>query len=215
MYSVHATLLLDRSGSMSCIKQKVIEKTNDFIKEQKELDGKMTCSAYQFDTEFETLFENIDIQKVPFLTDESYEPRGMTALLDSIAETINRTGDFLREMKKKNRPDKVVVIIQTDGLENSSKEYTCEAIMKMIKHQEDKYNWQFVFLGANQDAIASGGSLGISAVRSVTYAHTNQGYEAVYNMTSQKVTNLRTSGCAISFTDEDREKVMDGADTDG
>lgn len=136
-----------------------------FILGQQEEDSdKAVLSLFQFDTEYEKVYENVDVKDVP---EYKLIPRGGTALLDGIGRTINAIGERLDKATEK--PDNVVIVIITDGEENSSREFTIDKVKELIKHQEDKYSWSFVYIGAQQDAIEVGGSLGISAGSSLTY----------------------------------------------
>lgn len=196
------TVILDRSGSMASVKDDTIGGFNSFLSEQKKVKGKCTISLYQFDDKCETVYENLDIQAAPNL---ALEPRNNTALLDAIGESINRTGNRLKSMLESARPSKVIVLIQTDGQENASKKFTKDKIFEMISHQREKYNWEFVFLGANQDAIATAASYGIARGSSLTYASNSMGTQEIYKSLNKNFTNFR---CSVtndaSFDNEDR-----------
>jgi hypothetical protein len=152
------TMVMDRSGSMTACQSDAEGGLNTFIKEQKELPGDAVLTLVQFDTDYEFVHKAMPIKDVPkcYLV-----PRGWTALLDAVGRAIVETGDRLRKTPEKDRPGLVCFVIITDGLENSSKEFTQAKIKSMIEHQQDKYNWKFTFLGANQDAFSEGGSLGL------------------------------------------------------
>lgn len=202
-------IVLDRSGSMQSVRSSTIEGFNKFLSQQKEIEGKCDVSLYQFNTTFETIYKNRDIQEVPNLTEKTFVPNGFTALLDAIGNTINLLGNDLRNTAEKNRPEKVFFVIQTDGEENSSKEFTRDKIFEMIKHQTDKYNWKFVFLGANQDAIQVGMSYGIAAGASLTYSSTPVGTSHAYNTMNTFISGARCAAIAdfqnYSFTQADRD----------
>src|SRR5688572_2581845 len=134
----HISILLDRSGSMDSIKDDVIGGFNSFIEEQKKVPGKLTVTLSQFDTDYDVLFNSVDISKIPDIKG-IFQPRGMTALLDSAAKLIIDTGKSLAEMNDTDRPGKILFVMITDGHENASEEQTRDSLAKMIKHQEEKY----------------------------------------------------------------------------
>jgi uncharacterized protein YegL len=149
-------VVLDRSGSMVDIQGDMVGGLKQFISDQQKCDGKANFTLVQFDTEYETVYEGVDIQDV---NEISLVPRGWTALLDAIGRTIEETSNRLAKID----PDrKVVFVIITDGLENSSKEFDKSTILEKIKHFEQVHSWKFIYLGANQDAIKEGTSLGIN-----------------------------------------------------
>lgn len=162
----HIAMLLDRSGSMGDIKEFIIEGFNDFIKEQQKVSGDLTVSLVQFDDEYETLFDFENINKITFLTDKIYAPRGMTALNDSWVRLIEETGKKLSSMKEEDRPEKVLLVSLSDGLENKSIKYQGvegDAYIKnLVEQQENIYNWKFLYIGANQDAKKEGTSRGVN-----------------------------------------------------
>ena len=207
-------LVLDRSGSMGTIKNDVIGGLNTFFDEQKKVKGKATVTIAQFDDQYEITFDGVDINTIPKFDDTTFVPRGLTALLDGIGKTINNIYGRIKSTAKKNRPEQVVFVIMTDGGENASKEFTREAIFKMIREMEAKDKWQFIFLGANQDAIDTGGSLGISSNMSVNYAATSDGTTKSYSMMSQKIANYRGGDGVdtLAYSDSDRSILMDDDD---
>lgn len=197
------SVVLDRSGSMASVRADTEGGFNTFVNEQKKVPGKCLFSLYQFDDVYETVYEGRDVKDVPKL---DLQPRNSTALLDAIGKTINKTGERLRNLSESQRPSKVVILVQTDGEENASKEYSRDRIFEMIKHQREKYNWEFVFLGANQDAIATATSYGFSAKSSLTYAANSAGTSAVYGSLGKNLTKMR---CCVTqdmaFDDEDKQ----------
>jgi Mg-chelatase subunit ChlD len=141
--------ILDRSGSMGSMAQEAIGGFNAFLKEQQKEKGEARLSLILFDHEYTPVVENRPIEEVRPLNAKSYEPRGMTALLDAMGRTIDDLGKQLAEMPERERPGTVIVVTLTDGLENSSQEYTYDRLGEMIEHQKDAYNWEFLFLGSN------------------------------------------------------------------
>jgi uncharacterized protein YegL len=184
--------IIDRSGSMYAIKDDAIGGFNTFLKTQKELPGEATLTLVQFDTEYEMVHENSPLQDVPELNDSTFSPRGMTALHDAIGRTIDTVGKRLKNMPDENRPAKVIVSILTDGEENSSREFNLSTIKEMIEHQRSKYSWEFIFLGANQDAFAEAGKIGINIHDTVNFAATGAGIRSAYTHTSGTIAEYRT-----------------------
>lgn len=202
----HISFVLDRSGSMRTIKPDTIGGFNQFLEDQKKAPGKATMTLVQFDNEYEVLQSMVDIQAIPPLTDATFVPRGSTALLDAIGRTINETGKSLGDMPETERPEKVLFVILTDGQENSSVRFSNPKINEMITHQRGTYKWEFVFLAANQDAIATAARMGIGAASAMTYTADAAGAAASFSALSRETISYRSSGAKdFSFSDEDRE----------
>lgn len=180
------TVVQDRSGSMEQIKADAEGGINEFIEQQKNAEGEALLTFVEFDTEYDFVHNATPIKDV---TPYVLKPRGMTAMLDAIGRAINETGDRIRAMPETERPALVVFVIATDGIENASREFDYVQIKEMIERQQKQYSWKFVFLGANQDAIASGAKIGIKASGAVDYAPTKIG--EMYSMTSGKVGIMR------------------------
>lgn len=161
------TFVLDRSGSMAAIKAATEAGFNEFVAEQRGAAGRATMNLMQFDDHYEQVFTGLDPARVRPL---NLVPRGTTALLDAIGRTINETGERLAALPEEQRPGTVIIAIMTDGHENASQEFTHPMIKSMIEHQEEVYEWTFLYLGANQDAIEVGAQLGVSADRALTYS---------------------------------------------
>jgi hypothetical protein len=161
------TMVLDRSGSMQSIKDDTIGGFDAFLSEQRRLPGRCTVSLVQFDNEYEEVYTGRDITDVPGLT---LVPRGSTAMLDAIGRAVNTTGARLAALPEDQRPGTVIVGIMTDGLENASREFTYPTVKALIEQQEQVYGWTFMYMGANQDAIEVGASLGVARDRALTYA---------------------------------------------
>jgi uncharacterized protein YegL len=154
--------IIDRSGSMSSIATDTIGGFNTFMAEQKKLGDETNVTLVLFDDKYEVVHDNIDINKIPILDDNTFVPRGMTALSDAIGKTITTVGERLAKTKEEERPSSVIFCIITDGDENSSKEYKASKIKEMITHQEQSYLWKFTFLAANIDATETALNYGIS-----------------------------------------------------
>lgn len=187
------TFVLDRSGSMESTKADAEGGFNQFIEDQRKVPGECRVTLAQFDTEHEIVYADRLIAEVPKLT---LLPRGGTALLDAIGRTIIAIGDRLSKMDETKRPGKVFFVIVTDGGENSSREFTPAKIAEMIKHQRETYNWQFIFLGANQDAITIARNLNISnqaGSNVLHFAANSRGTSRSYDAVSRGVSGARMS----------------------
>lgn len=184
----HIYFLLDRSGSMASIKQATEEGFDAFIAEQRNGDGECIVSLAQFDTEYTPVFQGLPVTDVRPLT---LVPRHSTALLDSMGRLIHDAGQDLAALPEEQRPGTVIVAIMTDGLENSSTEYTHAAIKAQVEHQTDTYGWQFLYMGADQDAIEVGRSIGVKDDYAVTYSR-GRAKEA-QQMVGRKIRDYRSA----------------------
>jgi uncharacterized protein YegL len=201
------TLVLDRSGSMSSIAEETIAGFNEFVDNQKRLPVEAFFSLVQFDDVYELVHDGIPIQDVPLLDNHTFVPRGSTALLDAIGKTIDDVGKRLASLDEDQRPEKVVVVIITDGQENSSTQYNLSDINEKISHQRNAYKWEFLFLGANQDAIATAVNVGIRSTSALTYAATPEGTTSAFRSTSRSV-GLFTEG-GSEFAEFDASDLQD------
>lgn len=188
-------IILDRSGSMELIRQDAIGGFNTFLQDQQELPGGANITLAEFNYAFHVVYEAVPLHVAVPLTMATYRPMGGTALLDAIGETVTRTGERLAALSEAERPDKVLVVIITDGEENSSRIYTRQQVFDMISHQQDVYNWQFVFIGANQDAIATGAGIGIRAMNTMSFDASDEGYAAMTKSLSEAAASYRV-GCS-------------------
>lgn len=202
------TIILDRSGSMDSVKTDTIGGFNSFLSSQQQSETEAALSLVQFDDQYETLYIDRDIRQADKLTDRTFEPRGMTALFDAIGRTIVSVGQRLANLNQSERPDKVLMVIMTDGLENASKEFSAEKISEMIQHQRNIYNWEFMFIGANQDAVLSAKAIGIATAASITYAANSEGTNLAFAQMASKISAYRSSNDAVAleFNDQDREE---------
>lgn len=202
------TLIVDRSGSMSSIAAESRNGIKTFIEKQKEVAGNCVLSLVQFDNEIERPFTAKPLNEVGEIP---LDPRGATALLDAIGSTIEATGMRLEAMPEDQRPGRVMIVIITDGYENSSLLYDQDKVFKMISHQRDAYKWDFVFLGANQDAIATASQIGIAAANAVSYAANAVGTNAVWAATAGNVARARSTGSAmasVGYSNEQRSAAL-------
>lgn len=174
--------IIDSSGSMQSMRDDAIGGFNAFLEGQKEVDGEARMSLVTFANQYNMVIDSVELNEVPELTTESYRPSGGTALLDAIGITIDKIGKRLRDLDESERPESVIIAIMTDGGENASQEYTApDQIKKMIEHQENKYNWKFLYLAANQDAFAVGSTFGFTKGNSITISNTGRGIANAYD----------------------------------
>ncbi len=184
--------IIDCSGSMQSIRSDAIGGFNAFLEEQKKHPGSARLTLILFDHEYERVHDAVDIKHVAPLSEATYTPRGTTALLDAIGRTIDDVGKRLAETTEEERPGTVIVAILTDGMENASSDYTRARVAEMIKHQQEKYGWEFVFLAANQDAIQEAQKLSISAKDAMNFAPTGGGVKVAYAKMSREVSDRRS-----------------------
>jgi hypothetical protein len=184
--------VLDRSGSMNPIAGDAIGGFNTFLAAQQALPGEARLTLVLFDHEYLVTHNNVPIQAVPPLDATTYVPRGMTALLDAVGRTIDDVGTRLAGTPEEQRPAKVICAILTDGQENASRDYTFAKVAAMIKHQQEKYSWEFLFLAANQDAIAAAGALSIQPKDAIAFQPTGQGVRQAHAALSDRVTLARS-----------------------
>lgn len=183
--------ILDMSGSMVNLTSDTIGGYNSLINEQRKQPGEANITTVLFDHRYNLLHDRISIKDVPELTTKEYMPSGMTAMLDAVGMTIMSIGQKLNNTPEEERPGSVVVTIITDGMENSSKEYTWKQVQSMIKEQREKYNWVFTFIGANIDVAKVSNDLGIDARLSKSYTASKTGTSTVYSAMSKAVSYTR------------------------
>lgn len=201
------TVVLDRSGSMDACRIEAENGLNHFIAEQAAKPGEAVFTLVQFDTEYEFVHRGVPIGNVPKCT---LQPRGMTALLDAVGRAIHETGERLKNMPESYRPGLVVLLIITDGHENSSHEYKLAQIKQMIQHQSDVYQWQFTSLGANQDAFAEAEKMGMAGPAAACYDASAA--DMAFRAAGSKISRMRRQKqmgeeVANVFTDEERQSM--------
>lgn len=202
----HITMVIDRSGSMKDIKKATEESINGFIDAQRGVKGTATFTLLKFDYDFDFVYQMKPLDKVS--SNFQLEPRGSTALLDAIGIAIIDTGKALAALAEDDRPESVTFVIVTDGEENSSREFLPTDIKKMIEEQTQKYSWNFLFLGANQDAILTAKGFGINQGNAITFNASANGVTNVINATSAYVTATRTGARSVSYSASDRKGAM-------
>lgn len=202
------TVLIDRSGSMIGSESDVIGGFNTLIEKQKEVDGQCTVSLIQFDTKYEVNYIAKDVNDVPAL---EYYPRGGTALVDALGRTINETGRRLQKLPESDRPEQVIFVVQTDGEENSSREFNSEQVREMVEHQQGKYDWDFMFFGADIDAFDVAGGLGFSRANTIQFAKGGKTTNAVFAATAENMANYRSTGvkASLNYSSSQRQEAVD------
>ncbi|MBQ7741045.1 MAG: VWA domain-containing protein [Eubacterium sp.] len=183
--------ILDRSGSMEGLEKDTIGGFNSILAEQKNKDGKCFVTTVLFDHELLTLHDRLDFDKVEKLTEKDYQVRGSTALIDAIGSTIKHIASIHKYARKSDVPQKTMFVIITDGYENSSHIYSSGEVKKMIERKKEKDGWEFLFIGANIDAVETAAHFGINEDRAVNYHADGCGTKVVYESISEQVGNLR------------------------
>ena len=196
--------ILDRSGSMAGLEADTIGGFNAMIAKQKKQAGKAYVSTILFDNTSEVLHDRISLENVQPITDNDYYVRGCTALLDAIGGAINHISNIHKYARKEDVPQHTMFVITTDGMENASRTYNIKKIKKMIENKKNKHNWEFLFIGANIDAISTAKSFGISENRAVNYNHDSRDTRLVYENIEKAVSECRA--CS-PISDSWREEI--------
>lgn len=206
--STHITVILDRTGSMECIRDDTIGGFNTFLDEQKAEEGETTLTLVQFDSQdpYEVIHAFRPISDVSALTRKTFVPRASTPLLDAIGRGINDLESQIAKKEAKERPSNVIMAVITDGQENASKEFTKDRITKMIEEKTEKEDWQFVFLSADLAAIHEAGSLGFKSNAMLPFSSITSGFMSFSKQTSLYRKKFKEK---FSFDDEDREHPDD------
>jgi uncharacterized protein YegL len=186
-------VIIDASGSMNHLTSDTIGSFNTFLSEQQAFPGEAAFTLCTFNTDYRLVHDFTPITGVPALDNKTYRAEGGTALLDAMGTTMQSVGSKLAAMPEDERPSKVIFLIITDGHENSSKSYKPAQIKSMVEHQKDTYSWEFVFMGANIDAIAAGAGLGIDVRNTLNYAATSDGTKGLYSTVSSSMRSYRSS----------------------
>ena len=194
--------VLDRSGSMESCREATIGGFNSFLQEQQKTEGLARLTLILFNDEYLVPIDALPVAEILPLSSDSYVPRGSTALLDAIGRTIDELGARLAALSEKDRPMQVIVAILTDGLENSSQDYTWQQIADVIKQQSEQYRWTFLFLGANQDAIATAAQMNITATNAAAYVADAAGLHASASSLTRKVRALRRVSMGTASVEE-------------
>ena len=206
--------ILDRSGSMSGLEADTIGGFNSMIEKQRKESGEALISTILFDNVSEVLHDRVPVQKVAPMTDRDYFVCGGTALLDAIGGAIRHIGNIHKYARQEDVPEHTLFVITTDGMENASRRYDSETVKKMIERQKRKYGWEFLFLGANIDAVETARHFGIDADRAVNYHSDHEGTQLNYEVLSETICRVRASrpitGDWKKRIDEDYHERKDG-----
>lgn len=201
------TFVLDSSGSMSKIEDDTIGGFNSFLDDQKDEEGNAAVSLIEFDTNVESVYEGQVIEAAPTLSEDTYTPSGRTALHDAIVTAIDSTEKHVETMAAATQPDNVIVVVLTDGKENAS-ETPHDTVRERVEDKQDD-GWEFLFIGANQDAALTASKMGIDEDRSLDMSHSGEGTRAAYESTSERISNARQQGSVEGYDDEDRRRQDD------
>lgn len=204
---VEVVFILDRSGSMMGMEQDTIGGFNATLEKQKMAEGEVLWSTVLFDNEHEVIHDRVPIKQVEKLTENEYYVRGCTALLDAIGRAVHHIGNVHKYARKEDVPSKTLFVITTDGMENASRQYTYRRVKEMIGRQQEKYGWEFIFLGANIDAVSEAGRLGIRESRAARFHNDEKGISTNYMVVTEAMTELRACGSI-------RDTILDGIKKD-
>ena len=185
--------ILDRSGSMCGLEADTIGGFNSMIEKQKKADGEAIISTVLFDNVSEVIHDRVDIRSTQPMTEDDYTVRGCTALLDAIGGAVHHIGNVHKYARAEDVPEHTLFVITTDGMENASRRYDSETVKKMIERQKEKYGWEFLFIGANIDAVETAARYGISKDKAVNYNADGQGTQILYESVAKAVCNVRAS----------------------
>ena len=184
--------ILDRSGSMGGLVSDTIGGFNAMLERQKkEEDGVTLVTTVLFDTRIDRLHDRLPIAEVPAMTEREYVPGGCTALLDAVGSTIRHIAQIHRYARAEDVPEKTLFVITTDGLENASRRYRLDEVRKLIEHEKEKYGWEFLFLGANIDAVGTAAGLGIGADRSVNFVPDGRGLDLCFESVGSAISDVK------------------------
>ncbi len=186
--------IIDRSGSMGGLEEDTVGGFNAMIRNQRKEEGKCYVSTVLFDNESYVLHDRIPLENVPEMTDKDYTVRGCTALIDAIGGAIHHIGNIHKYARAEDVPEKTVFVITTDGMENASRRYSSDDVKSKIKRQSEKYGWEFLFVGANIDAVETAKGFGIRSDRAVDYVADKKGTGVMYANLSCAISNIRESG---------------------
>ena len=185
--------ILDRSGSMSGLESDTIGGFNAMIEKQKKQDGECYVSTVLFDNVSEVLHDRVSLTDIKPMTDREYTVRGCTALIDAIGGAIHHIGNVHKYARPEDVPEHIMFVITTDGMENASHKYSSEKVKRMIERQKEQYGWEFLFIGANIDAVETAAQYGISKDRAVNYNADEVGTHILYESVSAVVGNIRAN----------------------
>jgi uncharacterized protein YegL len=215
-------MLVDRSGSMQSVQSATVAGINEYITIQKNAPGDGHIKVVQFDENegkftYDTILDK-HLSEATLITPDQFQPRGMTPLFDAMGRTINELGDELRHMSEDERPSRILVCVVTDGENNASKEYRATQIKEMVGHQREKYNWQFTYVGANQDAFLVGDSIGIVADSCMAFTadagHTMSAFRSMGQYTNRLRASSPMALNKVAYTVQERSDSKVGDEDD-
>ena len=196
--------ILDRSGSMAGLEGDTIGGFNAMIEKQKKAEGEACVSTVLFDHVSTVIHDRVDLRKIAPMTEADYSVRGSTALLDAVGKAIHHIGNVHKYAREEDRPERTLFVITTDGMENASHRYSAPQVKQMIERQKRKYGWEFIFLGANIDAVETARRFGIGSDRAVSYRSDHEGTRLNYEVISNAVTHLR---CEAALPADWKERI--------
>ncbi len=189
-------MIIDRSGSMNGLESDTIGGFNSLVENQRKEDGQALLSVVLFNEEAEVIYDRADLRSVCPMTEEQYAVGGCTALLDAVGGAIRHIGNVHKYAREEDVPEKTVFVITTDGLENSSREFTYERVREMIERQQERHHWEFLFLGANMDAVAEAARFGLNESRAARYEQDSEGTALTFKVISKACSSARRAADA-------------------
>jgi len=207
----HITFVLDSSGSMERIEDDTRGGFNSFLADQRNEEGTATVTLYDFNTTVDLVYEQYPITEAPELDENNYTPSGRTALHDAIHRACTETGEWISETDPAERPDNVLCVVLTDGKENASETHQ-ERVRAQVELRRTEHDWEFFFIGANQDAVLTAEQMGIDGDRALNMAHSGDGTQAAYESTSRQVHEARQTGQTSGYDEDDRQRQRDARD---
>lgn len=210
--NTHITFVLDSSGSMSAIEDDTKGGFNAFLEDQRDEEGSATVTLYDFNTNVNLVYHEYPIEDAPKLDDDNYTPGGKTALHDALYTAVTETAERVSDKESADRPDNVIVVVLTDGKENASETHQ-ERVREQVEYRRKEFGWEFLFIGANQDAALTAASMGMDEDRSLNMSHSGEGTRAAYESTSDRITQARQEGTTGTYKEEDRKKQRDAQDS--
>ena len=207
--STELVFILDRSGSMGGLESDTIGGFNAMLQKQQAEHGECRVTTALFDNEYEILHDRIDIKAVSPITEREYYVRGQTALLDAVGRTINKIGGVQKNTADEYRAEKVLFVITTDGMENASREFTYEKVKSLVENQKSKYGWEFIFLGANIDAVDVADRFGVARDRAQRFHNDSEGVALNYSVLSETVSHYRAAPAQAKLSANWGEKIKE------
>ena len=189
--------ILDRSGSMSGLEKDTIGGFNSLIARQKKEEGRALVSTVLFDNDSRVIHDRVSVEKVRPMTEKEYFVGGSTALLDAVGCAVKHIANVHKYARKEDRPEKTLFVITTDGMENASRYYSYDKVKQLIENQKEKYGWEFLFLGANIDAVSTASRFGITSDRAVDYHSDSQGTQLNYQVVGDAISHIRTKSTKL------------------